>query len=139
MYIDTSCLGSYYIEESHTKKVQSILVSDNSPIISSLTEVEFHSMLNKKVRMHLINTDQQNRIIEKFNEHLRAGLYETLPVKDSVFHAARWVLSKTEHPIHTLDSLHLGFSIVNRLTLFSTDTVMLDTATDLNIDTVSGI
>lgn len=138
-YVDISCLGSYYIEKVHTKKVQDILQSDEFPVVSSLTEVEFHSMLNKKLRMHHINSDQQKRIIDKFNEHLRAGLFEMLPLTGSVYHTARWVLSKTEHPIRTLDSLHLAFSIPNRLILFSTDKVLLDAVQDLKVDTMSGI
>ena len=139
MYIDTSCLGSYYIEEVHSQNVQSILLNDESPILSSLTEVEFHSMLNKKLRTNQINESQQKRIIDKFNEHLRAGLFEMLPLNDSVYHAARWVLSKTVCPIRTLDSLHLAFAITNRLTLFSTDKVLLDAASDLKVNAVSGI
>jgi predicted nucleic acid-binding protein len=139
MYIDTSCLGSYYIEEIHTQKVQSILLSDDSPIVSSLTEVEFHSLLNKKCRMNQLNYVQQKQVIDKFNEHLRAGLFEMLPVTETVFHTARWVLAKTEQPLRTLDSLHLAFSITNRLTLFSTDLVLLDAARDLKVDVVSGV
>ena len=139
MYIDTSCLGSYYIEEIHTQKVQSILLSDDSPIVSSLTEVEFHSLLNKKCRMNQLNYEQQKQVIDKFNEHLRAGLFEMLPVTETVFHTARWVLAKTEQPLRTLDSLHLAFSITNRLTLFSTDLVLLDAARDLKVDVVSGV
>lgn len=110
----------------------------NPQILSSLTEVEFHSMLNKKLRMHQIDSSQQKRIIDKFNEHLRAGLFEMLSLNDSVYHTARWVLSKTEYPIRTLDSLHLAFAITNRLTLFSTDKVLLDAAMDLKVDAVSG-
>ncbi|MFO7847268.1 MAG: type II toxin-antitoxin system VapC family toxin [Balneolaceae bacterium] len=139
MYIDTSCLGSYYMQEVHTQKVQSILLTDDSPIISSLTEVEFHSMLHKKHRMHHLNSSQQKRIIDKFNDHLRAGLFEILPINESVFHTARWVLSKTEQPLRTLDSLHLAFSITNQLSLFSTDKVLLDAAIELKVDVVSGI
>lgn len=139
MYIDTSCLGSYYIEESHTQKVQSILLKDESPIVSTLTEVEFHSMLNKKLRLNQLTAGQQKRVVDKFNEHLRAGLFEMLPLSETVFHTARWVLSKSEQPLRTLDSLHLAFSITNRLTLFSTDKVLLDAARDLKVDVMSGI
>lgn len=96
-------------------------------------------MLNKKLRMHQIDSSQQKRIIDKFNEHLRAGLFEMLSLNDSVYHTARWVLSKTEYPIRTLDSLHLAFAITNRLTLFSTDKVLLDAAMDLKVDAVSGM
>jgi predicted nucleic acid-binding protein len=139
MYVDTCCLGSYYMEEVHTEKVQRILLSVNSPVISLLTEVEFHSMMNKKLRMNQINDRQHKLLINKFNEHLRAGLFEIIPLSDSVYHIARWVLSKTEHPIRTLDSLHLAFAITNQLTLFSTDKVMLDAAVNMKIDVVSGI
>lgn len=139
MYIDTSCLGSYYIEESHSKKVQSILLKDEMPILSLLTEVEFHSMLNKKIRLNDLTSEQKNKVIDKFNEHLRAGLFEIFPLTETVFHTARWVLSKTEQPLRTLDSLHLAFSITNRLTLFSTDRILLDAASDLKVDYVSGI
>ena len=89
--------------------------------------------------MNPINSEQQKKINNKFNEHLRAGLFEMLPLTDSVYNTARWVLSKTEHPIRTLDSLPLTFAITNRLTLFSTDKVLLDAALDLKIDVVSGI
>jgi len=139
MYIDTSCLGSYYIDEVHSQKVQSILLSDEFPVISSLTEVEFHSMLNKKLRMNQINGNQQKRIIKTFNDHLRSQLFDLSPLTETVYHTARWVLSKTNYPIRTLDSLHLAFSITNRLTLFSTDLVLLDAAKDLKVDVVSGI
>ncbi len=89
--------------------------------------------------MKQINGDQQNRIIDTFNDHLRAQLFEMIPLSDTVYHTARWVLSKTEAPLRTLDSLHLAFSITNRLALFSTDSVLLDAATDLRVDVVSGI
>lgn len=127
------------MEEVHTQKVQSILLTDDSPVISSLTEVEFHSMLYEKQRMHHINGSQQKRIIDKFNGHLRAGLFEMLPITETVFHTARWVLSKTEQPLRTLDSLHLAFSITNQLTLFSTDNVLLVAAKELKVEIVSGI
>ncbi|CAN5178274.1 hypothetical protein BH23BAC3_BH23BAC3_27430 [soil metagenome] len=139
IYVDTCCLGSYYMEEVHTEKVQSILLSIKHPVISLLTEVEFHSMLNKKQRMNQINDKQFKLLIIKFNEHLRAGLYEIFTLEDSVYHTARWVLSKTEHPIRTLDSLHLAFVITHQLTLFSTDKVLLDAAVNLKIDVVSGV
>lgn len=31
MYVDTSCLGSYYIEEVHSQSVQNLLLNDESP------------------------------------------------------------------------------------------------------------
>lgn len=139
MYINTSCLGAYYIEETHSQSVQSILMDDDAPIISSLTEVEFHSMLNKKCRMNQLTTEQQKRVIDKFNSHLRAGLFELHQLTETVFHTARWVLAKTERPLRTLDILHLGFAIANRLTLFSTDLALLDAAQDLKVDVVSGV
>jgi hypothetical protein len=46
---------------------------------------------------------------------------------------------KNGAPLRTLDSLHLGFAIANRLTLFSTDLVLLDAAQDLKVDVVSGV
>ncbi len=139
MYIDTSCLGSYYLDEIHTQKVQSILLRDEFPIVSSLTDVEFHSMLNKKLRINQLTPEQQKKVIEKFNEHLRAGLFVMLPLTETVFHTARWVLSKTEQPLRTLDSLHLALSITNQLSLFSTDRLLLDAAGELKVDAVSGI
>lgn len=89
--------------------------------------------------MNDLTSEQKNKVIDKFNEHLRAGLFEILPLTETVFHTARWVLSKTEQPLRTLDSLHLAFSITNRLTLFSTDRILLDAAADLKVDYVSGI
>ncbi len=89
--------------------------------------------------MNQLTPDQQKKVIDKFNEHLRAGLFEIHPLTETVFHTARWVLSKTKQPLRTLDSLHLAFSITNRLTLFSTDSVLLDAARDLKVDVVSGV
>lgn len=136
MYVDTSCLGSYYIEEVYSSHVQNILLSVDRPAISLLTEIEFHSLINKKVRMGELSTAHQSLIINKFNEHLKSHLFEMLIPTETIYHTARWILRKSGQPIRTLDSLHLGIALTNRYRLLTTDKIMLDAAKELGIETI---
>ena len=48
IYVDTSALVAYYCPEPLSEKVETFLMSQTRPIISTLTEIELFSAVSKK-------------------------------------------------------------------------------------------
>lgn len=133
IYSDTSTLVPYYIEEQYSFLAQKTF-SSKDIFISSLTELEFSSFLNRMIRTGVLTSNQKKKIAALFNEHLRQGLFNKISVSDSVFKTARWCMERSEQPLRTLDSLHLGIVIQENLQLFTSDKIMYKAAKELGID-----
>jgi len=49
------------------------------------------------------------------------------------FQAAEMIIRNTKNPLRSLDSIHLGISYSEKLTLFSFDKIMLEIADEFKI------
>ena len=74
-YLDTSVVAAYYIPEKKSAKVEKFLSGLDTAAISSLTEVEFHSAVARRVRMR---SDNQN-IVFTLTLHKKVGKKITKP------------------------------------------------------------
>ncbi len=85
VYVDTSVLVAYYVPEIMSDEVEEALLKHPEPVISDLTEVEFHSALARKLRGGGITAADATRVRGLFFSHLEAGSYERLPFERRYF------------------------------------------------------
>lgn len=137
MFVDTSCLVAYYIDEPKTKIVQEYLRSAKKISISQLTDIEFLSGLKKKISMGEITENKLNRVYKLYRDHKKANLFQYFMFNGKHFNNAETILRQTQHSLRTLDAIHLGIIYSENLTLFSFDEVMNETAKEFNIPVLS--
>lgn len=137
MYIDTSSLVAYYLPESKSHIVQQIL-SDETPIqISQLTETEILSAFNKKVRMEEVDKQKADEAYQIFQSQRKQNSFQVFDLTHAVFKTSQMILRTTSLPLRTLNALHLGTAYEFELKLFTFDKLLLETAKEFNIPTVS--
>ena len=120
-YIDTSVLGAYYCPEALSTAAENALRRIKAPVISSLSEVEFASLVSKKRRLKEINDAQAQEVLELFSTHVAEGSYRRIAVTTEHFTKARQLISVPRIVLHTLDALHLSIAITENLSLMTAD------------------
>jgi predicted nucleic acid-binding protein len=120
-YIDTSVLGAYYCPEALSTAAENALRRIKAPVISSLSEVEFASLVSKKRRLKEINDAQAQEVLELFSTHVAEGSYRRIAVTTEHFIKARQLISVPKIVLHTLDALHLSIAITENLSLMTAD------------------
>lgn len=133
MYVDTSSLFAFYINESRSSEVQQILSSSEQIILSSLTRIEFLSSLKKRHRINEITSTTVEKIYAMFLEHIKGSVFELLVPTEKTFQVAEKVLKETQTSLRTLDALHLAIAFENKTSLYTYDLVLLNAAKELNI------
>lgn len=120
-YIDTSVLGAYYCPETLSAAAENALRRIKTPVISSLSEVEFASLMSRKRRLKEINAAQAQEILELFSTHIAEGSYRRIAVTTEHFLKARQLIATPQIVLHTLDALHLSMAISENLSLVTAD------------------
>jgi uncharacterized protein len=120
-YIDTSVLGAYYCPELLSAAAENALRRIKTPAISSLTEVEFASLISRKRRLKELNQRQAQEILELFSTHVGEGSYRRIAVTSEHFLKARQLISAPKIALHTLDALHLSIAVTEHLSLMTAD------------------
>ncbi|BAZ39986.1 hypothetical protein NIES4101_59460 [Calothrix sp. NIES-4101] len=72
IYVDTSFLAPFYIQEATSASVETILLNipTDKLAISDWTTVEFTSLVSRRVRMNELNLEQMEAIIHSFKEDI---------------------------------------------------------------------
>ena len=120
-YIDTSVLGAYYCPEALSASAENALRRIKTPVISSLSEVEFASLISKKKRLKEINAAQAQEILDLFSTHVGEGSYRRIALTTEHFLEARQLITTPKIALHTLDALHLSLAITENLPLMTAD------------------
>lgn len=121
IYIDTSLLVAYYAPEVLSAKAQQELVSASAVGLSWLVRTEVASALAKKRRRGELATAEVSRLLDRFEEHVSAGLFRLLPVDGEDYeHAYRWI-QRESLSLRTLDALHLAVAVRTGLVLVTAD------------------
>ena len=92
-----------------------------APVISSLSEVEFASLIAKKRRLKEINAAQAQEILDLFSAHIAEGSLRRITVTTEHFLKARQLIAGPKIVLHTLDALHLSLAITENLSLMTAD------------------
>ena len=120
MYLDTSVLGALYIPEG-LSRVAAAAVGTAPPAISALTEVEFASVVARRLRERTISAADGALVLRTFDAHLADRRYRRLPVVAETFIEAQRFLRSGAAPLSTLDALHLAIAASNREPLCTAD------------------
>ncbi len=120
MYLDTSVLGALYIPEALSAAATSA-VGAAPPAISALTEVEFASVVARRLRERTISVADGALVLRTFDAHVADRRYRRLPVIAETFIEAGRLLRSGAAPLSTLDALHLAIAASNRETLCTAD------------------
>ncbi len=130
-YIDTDVLVAYYCPEPLSGAVERQLIALNRPTISTLTEVEFCSVIAKKVRQREIKRVHAERLLAQFLIHRDSGFYSIVPLQTEHFRLARDWLATLSTTLRTQDALHLAVAVVAKLPLMTADRSFANAATKL--------
>ena len=134
LYIDTSVLVAYYCPEAISSKAEKIIINDDMPVISPLTEVEFASALARKVREGQLSIKSSNRILNEFKSHIYQLLYKKIIIDTECYNLAFSWLSSHDIPLATLDSLHLAAASLNNLKIVTSDKQLSRAALKLGVE-----
>jgi predicted nucleic acid-binding protein len=120
-YIDTSVLAAFYCPEPLSFVAESLLTSATEPAISSLTEVELHSAVARKVRMAEMDEVAARSILDAFRGHLEEGYYRRIALRAKHFEDARDRIATFSVALRSLDALHLAVALREEMELVTAD------------------
>ena len=120
-YVDTSILGAYYCPEPLSAAAEARLRSVAVPLISTLTDVEFSSLIARKRRLRELDARQATNILRLFASHVADGSYRTVPLGTEHFLRARDLIASMTSSLGTLDALHLAAAIGESVPILTAD------------------
>jgi predicted nucleic acid-binding protein len=120
-YVDTSVLGAYYCPEPLSPTAESALQRLDDPVISSLTEVEFASLIARKRRMRELTPSQSRAVLDLFASQVQEGFFRRVMLGSEHFRHARDLVASTTASLRTLDALHLAVALAESLPLLTSD------------------
>jgi len=132
-YLDTSVLGSYFCQESLSDKVQRLLNSIADPAISPLVEVEFYSLIARKVRMKELDRGIAGTILDQFRLQMAGGRYTIVEIGRQEYRIAGDWLRGFNTGLRSGDALHLAAAFANREAILTTDKTLADAARTLYV------
>jgi predicted nucleic acid-binding protein len=121
VYIDTSVLGAYYCPEASSASAEHALRQIAAPVISTLTEVEFSSLIARKRRLRELSQRQAAEILDLFGVHVAEGFYRRISLTSEHFLKARQLVGASNSVLRTLDALLLAVAITETLALMTAD------------------
>ena len=132
MYLDTSVLGALYIPEA-LSAAAAAAAGAAPPAISALTEVEFASVVARRLRERTISAAHGALVLRTFDAHVADRRYRRLPVVAETFVEAGRLLRSGAAPLSTLDALHLAIVTSNREPLCTADRQLARAAARLGV------
>ena len=129
-YVDTSALAKWYLNEARSEEFAAWIQAEPESHISTLTVVEMRCLIARRRRNHEISSDLEQTVFATFQDDIAQGFLIQHSVDDEGVRGALTLLTMLpDHPLRTLDALHL--SIARRLgmeRLATADRVMVGAA-----------
>ena len=137
VYIDTSALSKWYVQEAFSEEFDAFIRSCGEPVISRLTVVEFRCMLARRLRSGGLSKRNERDAQRTFEEDMRLGFLKVNSVQDHHFALAHDLIGKMQNlPLRTLDALHLSIASTSGCRRFATaDKIQATAAGKLNMHT----
>lgn len=138
VYIDTSALAKWYINESRSDDVEQYIQQHGPVSISDLTVVEMRCLLARRRREKNITTMIEMEIFSTFQEDIRQRVLicHPFPVGLAVGTVNLMALL-SDMPVRTLDALHLMIAReVSSEVLVTSDRIMAKAAKVLGLKVV---
>ena len=137
-YVDTSALAKWYISEPGSEAFEAFIAGFPRIVISRLTLVEVRCLLARRRRAGEIAEPTAERAFQLFQSDIAQGYLEVCPLADH--HALRAVAllgQLHDHPLRTLDALHLAVAqTIRSQTVATADRVMARAAEALGFKAV---
>jgi len=138
IYIDTSALAKWYINEKDSEKVERYIQAHGPMDISDLTVVEMRCLLARHRRNKRFDARMEMRIFAAFQEDIRQRFLLCHSFPDGMAAGTLNLLSLiSENPLRTLDALHLTIAReIGALFLATSDRIMAAGAKALGMSVV---
>jgi len=129
-YLDTSALAKWYLNEPGSDAFVAYLQGLDSAAVSGLTRAEMRSLLARRRRMGDFDAALETVLFSAFLDDIASGALVLYPMDDARFDDAVNLIGRyPEHPLRTLDALHLAVARHVGLKTFATaDAVMASAA-----------
>ncbi|UHD16907.1 type II toxin-antitoxin system VapC family toxin [Thiocapsa bogorovii] len=135
VYLDTSALAKWYLNEPGSDVFAEYLQGVDVAVISRLTRTEMRSLLSRRRRMGELSAELESVLYAAFLDDIARGWLQDHPVNDVCFDQAVNLMTRyPEHPLRTLDALHLA--LANHLAvevLATADCVMAEAASAMGL------
>ncbi len=136
-YYDTSLLAAYYCPEPLSEQVEVLILQDQDPVISQLTEVELYSAVARKIREGNLVAGDGEKIVRLYRHHVESlNLYRILMVEAEHYQLAGSWIRRFNLSLRILDALHLAVSVSAELPLFTADRKLAVVAEKLGLEVV---
>lgn len=107
-YLDTSALAKWYLNEVGSEAFVDFLQGLGSAVISSLTITEMRSLLSRRRRMGDLSVEIESLLFAALIDDIDRGWLLQTPIVNARFAEATNLIARyPEHPLRTLDALHL--------------------------------
>ncbi|MFM9099832.1 MAG: type II toxin-antitoxin system VapC family toxin [Cyanobium sp.] len=111
-YLDTSALAKWYLNEAGSEAFVDFLQGLDSAVISSLTVTEMRSLLSSRRRMGDLSVQLESVLCAALLDDIDRGWLQRYPLDDGRFAEATTLIARyPEHPLRTLDALHLVVAV----------------------------
>lgn len=136
IYIDTSALAKWYVNEAGSEDVEEFLREACPVHISLLTVVEMRSLMARRRREGHFDAEAQARVLATFDGDVAAGHLVLVPhTAESFLLAESLIGARPTLPLRTLDALHLGAMRSAGMDILATaDRVMAEAAGLLGLE-----
>ncbi|NIH87321.1 type II toxin-antitoxin system VapC family toxin [Amycolatopsis granulosa] len=127
LYADTSAaVGAYLADEPDHAGLRELLLSGRCRVLTSeLTRVEFASAMTAAKRVGRIPDGRQ--FLNQFDEDARNGLLGMIPLAPArILPAARRLVTEN-HPLRTLEAIHLAVALTDTAALTGGEPVVMVT------------
>ncbi|WP_159322514.1 type II toxin-antitoxin system VapC family toxin [Spiribacter roseus] len=135
-YLDTSALAKWYLNESGSEAFVTYLQSLDVAVITRLTVTEMRSLLSRRRRMGELMDQLESVLFSALHEDIDRGWLQCYRIEDVLFEeASRLITRYPEHPLRTLDALHLTSAMHFGIAELATaDTAMANAATSMGFE-----
>ncbi|NBS98908.1 MAG: PIN domain-containing protein, partial [Betaproteobacteria bacterium] len=137
-YLDTSALAKWYLNEAGSEAFVEFLQGLDSAVISSLSVTEMRSLLSRRRRMGDLSVELESVLFAALLDDIDRGWLQRYPLDDARFAEATNLIARyPEHPLRTLDALHLTVAADLAVSIVATsDGVMADAALSMGFQVV---
>jgi hypothetical protein len=135
-YVDTSALAKWYLNELGSEEFVAFASRSRRMLISRLTVLEFRCLLGRRRRNGDLSEGLEREILVAFEEDMSFGHLDVLPLRDQhVAVACQLLQALRQHPLRTLDALHLAMARdAGAPAIATADRVMVMAAADLGFE-----
>ena len=137
-YLDTSALAKWYLNEAGSESFVEFLQGLDSAVISSLSVTEMRSLVSRRRRMGDLSVELESVLFAALLDDIDRGWLQRYPLDDARFAEATNLIARyPEHPLRTLDALHLTVAADLAVSIVATaDGVMADAALSMGLQVV---